>query len=444
MPNKEKNSIISWILWGIFIRFLIMPFFAHPDLFHINYYPYHFATQGVWNIYSFHKDIFEAMGYSYYPPLCYYVFGSYLYLIKWILPGLNYLMEGYKNVLLSGGGHITHLLMAGENDYIYRQIFMFKLPYLVIDIALAWILLKLGQAPIRKKLALLWAFNPIILYATYLFGQFDILPTFFIILALYLGSKGHKYEALLSLGVAIAFKNSPIVLIPVFVLILGHDLRTRLKLLITGLLPYVIICLPLFLVSHKEVLNMFYTPNLANKFSLTANLLTFFKLGLLCIGYIAILFRITSFNAVTCKSSKTTAAPLMRTSNGEVYNNLLDGILLVLLLFYIFLFFNFQYFVWITPLILLKVGKDNFTLKCYAIMVLSLIFFKIINKSMWAGLLAPLNPEFFMALPGLNSIINRIVPIRVVRFGAHFIFATTAVFLWLKIFRRPRDILRNA
>lgn len=423
MNGKEKKTIISWILWGIFIRLLVMPFFTHTDLFHINYYPYHFATQGVWDIYSFYKDIFKTWGGNYYPPLCYYVFGFYLYLIKLILPGLNYLMEGYKNVFLSGGGHIAHFLMAGENDYIYRQIFMFKLPYLVIDIALVWLLLKLTKDPVRKKVAFLWAFNLIILYATYLFGQFDILPTFFIIWALYLGSKGHKYEALFSLGVATALKNFPIILMPLFVLILGRNLTARLKLLAAGLLPCLVTLLPLLFASHGEVLNIFYTHNIANKFSLRANLLTFFKLGLMAAGYLAILFRSSSH-------SKDFDAGI----------NLLDGILLTLLLFYIFLFFNFQYFIWITPFILLKAGKDNFTLKTYAIMVLSLVFFKIVNKSMWAGLLAPLNPEFFMSLPSFDSLINKILPIRSVRFGAHFIFVIAAVFLWIKLFIRRQDI----
>ena len=423
MLNKEKKSIISWILWGIFIRFLIMPFFAHPDLFHINYYPYHFATQGIWNIYSFHKDIFEAMRYSYYPPLCYYAFGSYLYLIKSLLPGLNSLMEGYKNVLLSGGGHIAHILIAGENNYIYRQIFMFKLPYLISDIALVWFLLKLAHIPIRKKIVFLWAFNPVILYATYLFGQFDILPTLFILCALYMGSKGHKYEALFSLGAAAALKNFPIILIPLFVLVLARRLSTRLKLLTAGLLPYLIILVPLYFISHGEVLNMFYTFNLANKFRFTTNSVTYLKLGLMAIGYLAILFRTTS-----------------RTKNFDAGANLLDGILLILLLFYTFLFFNFQYFIWITPFILLKAGKDNFTLKCYAIMFLSLVFFKVVNKSMWAGLLAPLNPEFFMSLPSFDSITNKILPSRLIRFGAHFIFVITAVFLWIKLFIRQQDI----
>jgi hypothetical protein len=406
-----------------------MPFFAHPDLFHINYYPYHLASRGVWNIYSFNKDLFQTLGYSYYPPLCYYAFGFYLFLIKSLLPGLNHLMEGYKSVLLSGGGHIAHLLMAGENDCIYRQIFMFKLPYLAGDIALAGLLLKLTRLPLRRRIASLWAFNPVILYATYLFGQFDILPAFFLVWALYSASKRHKYEALFSLGIAAALKNSPIVLMPLFILILGRKFSTRLKLLAMGLLPYLIVLFPLFFSNQGELLSMFYTPNIANKFCLKTNFLTFFKLGLMGAGYLAVLFRSTSFRPVRNEISSG--------ETRDLYDNLLDGILLTLLLFYIFLFFNFQYFVWITPFILLKAGKDNFTLKTYTIMVLSLFFFKVVNKSMWAGLLAPLNPEFFMSLPGFDSIINRLVPFRLVRFSAHFVFAAAGIFLWIKLFIPP-------
>ena len=74
-----------------------------------------------------------------------------------------------------------------------------KLPYLIFDLLIVYILLKLFPEKNPGLLAVsLWMFNPVNLYATYMMGQFDIIPTFFTILSFYLIYKNKLSWAALS------------------------------------------------------------------------------------------------------------------------------------------------------------------------------------------------------------------------------------------------------
>ncbi|PYX57504.1 MAG: hypothetical protein DMG76_11500 [Acidobacteria bacterium] len=95
-----------------------------------------------------------------------------------------------------------------------------KLPYLAFDLASAVLLLWLVREPKPAVRALkMWLFNPIVLYVTYFFGQFDIVAVFFVILAFYFNQHGRRHGALLSLSAAILFKDFAIVLVPFFLVL---------------------------------------------------------------------------------------------------------------------------------------------------------------------------------------------------------------------------------
>ncbi|KKR71597.1 MAG: hypothetical protein UU16_C0058G0004 [Candidatus Woesebacteria bacterium GW2011_GWA2_40_7] len=86
-----------------------------------------------------------------------------------------------------------------------------KLPYLPFDLGVAALLYKFFKDPKNKFLAFtIWMFNPINLYATYMMGQFDVIPTFLAILTLYFAVKREKYFiAALFLGLGASFKIFP-------------------------------------------------------------------------------------------------------------------------------------------------------------------------------------------------------------------------------------------
>ena len=65
------------------------------------------------------------------------------------------------------------------NPQLNLLLLLLKLPYFFFDIAIAYLLMGIFKEEKTKKWAFaLWMFNPVNLYATYMVGQFDIIPTF--------------------------------------------------------------------------------------------------------------------------------------------------------------------------------------------------------------------------------------------------------------------------
>lgn len=120
------------------------------------------------------------------------------------------------------------------------HLLLLKVPYLFVDLLAAWVITKLFRAQSEKLLAVtIWLFNPINLHATYLMGQFDIIPTFLTLLSLVLVNQNKLRWAVLALGVGGAFKIYPLFfIIPVLLLVNGWTERA--KLLLLGLIPYLL------------------------------------------------------------------------------------------------------------------------------------------------------------------------------------------------------------
>ncbi len=94
-------------------------------------------------------------------------------------------------------------------------IFYLKFPYLLLDLALGWLIYRFYQSP---KVLLFWHFNPFSLYLIYFQGNFDILPAFLTFLAFYLAKNNRPILGYLILGLAISLKIYPILFLPYLVL----------------------------------------------------------------------------------------------------------------------------------------------------------------------------------------------------------------------------------
>lgn len=125
-------------------------------------------------------------------------------------------------------------------------LFLYKLPLLLADAGIAAALAFLGRtAPQRLRLAALWALNPIPIVVTYLFGQFDVLPALFVVLAWLRVSRGRPVSGALALGLSAAFKIYSVLLIPIYALIAGRTLQGRIALGAVAVGTFIATFLPL-------------------------------------------------------------------------------------------------------------------------------------------------------------------------------------------------------
>lgn len=227
---KETKAII---LSAAFLYLFLIPFFFHPDI-KIIYYLSQFLTQDkIVNIYQFitlHPDK-SLLGSFVYPPLAYFFFAIIFPLIKF----------------LAGNGFITWLGMGNDAvavPHIFRFLFLIKFPLVLVHLFSALSLAQLtGDQKQKKLLVSIWLFNPISIYVIALMGQFDVLPVYLTILSLVWAQKKPTLSVL-ALGIGAALKTYPLLLIPFVAILTTRKWTTTLKLLIFGLLPYVISILP--------------------------------------------------------------------------------------------------------------------------------------------------------------------------------------------------------
>lgn len=106
---------------------------------------------------------------------------------------------------------------------IFLQNLLFKIPVLLMDLLGLFYLMKISKTK-RKYILALYFLSPVILYASYMHGQLDIIPTAFLIGAIYYltqnGISGSEWKYEIFLTLALASKFHIIVVFPLFFLYL--------------------------------------------------------------------------------------------------------------------------------------------------------------------------------------------------------------------------------
>lgn len=226
----KKSDFILIFIATIAALIFFMVSFSFPDLFSMYYVP-HFLFDG--NIYTWvadHKSTCPWLS-AIWPPLYYYTIGLYLKIIENL------------------GLFPSHLITASQCpvfDLITDKVFLFwaKLPFLILHIASAWLFAQFFQ---QKKTLwfLFWLLNPISIFINFIEGQFDSIPTFFLLISLYYALvKKNIHVTALALGIGGAYKHYPFLLLLPFAIILTQTIKSRILFFILALLPYLLSIIP--------------------------------------------------------------------------------------------------------------------------------------------------------------------------------------------------------
>lgn len=133
----------------------------------------------------------------------------------------TFYMEGGKDILsfpfhslmlyiFSPFSYIISLLSL-ENEILRN--FIFKIPLLVSDIVMFYFLLKIFPFR-RNKVIIFYFLNPVIIYATYMHSQLDIIPTTLLFIGIYyLSVKNLKYS-MIFVGLSLATKIHIVIALP--------------------------------------------------------------------------------------------------------------------------------------------------------------------------------------------------------------------------------------
>ncbi len=198
------------LVLAIALRVLVGAFLFHPDIKTFNFQA-SFLKKGVFNIYSYlveNKQTLPLKEEFVYFPLTYFTLGAYQAIASPVL----------------GSGFDAWLGNADSNGVvqdpnIFKYLLVLKLPYLILDISIAFLLLKyFDDRKMGKKAFTIWLFNPFTIFIIYAFGNVDIFPVFITLISLLLIKKEKLLWAAAALGIAAGFKLYPLLFVPFLVL----------------------------------------------------------------------------------------------------------------------------------------------------------------------------------------------------------------------------------
>ena len=405
----KKNKIILIIIIAVLLRIFLMLFTYHPDLSGQSLVGYFFGTKNVFNIYDYLINLpkthplvknFGVNDIFIYPPLTYFTLGFFQKLLS---------IFNIKSYI--------ELIMNGVNIYTIKNIslflFLIKLPYLVIDLLAAKYLSLIFDDKKKQQLVyILWLFNPVTLYATFCMGVFDIIPVFFTILSIYFLKKNKYLSSALMLGFGAAFKTYPIFFLPFIIFAAAKTFWPRTKIAIIGLLPIILTNLPF--ITSSAYRYMVFSPK-SQKMLFMEWMITGAE------GLFPFLIAYTIIVLFTHNIKK---------ANIDLYK--------YYLVFFFLLFsvthYHPQWFLWITPFILLHLVDTNLKyLWHYLVMFFIYVFIVLcFENSLSVGLFAILNPSL-NNFPGIGTFIASKTNISILKSQFRSIFAGIAIFLTYEI-----------
>jgi hypothetical protein len=266
------------------------------------------------------------------------------------------------------------------------------------------------QSHKARIVLLFWLFNPLLLYNAYFHGQFDVYPLFFIVLSLYMAKRRLAGRAAFWMGIGACYKNFPFLLLLPLVLVLDKTWSGRLKLLLAGTLPYILLFIP----------SMGRYTWLGSHFSEY-----FFKAGY-DLGFGAQVYFFFVFYAALLW--------YLYHRKAHTFEALWRACFAILLVYYQFSYFDLHYWAWVVPFAAIYWVERPREAKPFYL-VIGLCLLVLLAPTPLARFLAPISPRFFLRLPSLMELLNPYLPMLFIVNVVRSLLAGTCFYLAYKLLR---------
>jgi hypothetical protein len=413
LPLRLGQSAWRVLLVGLILRLLLMPISAHSDLMQI-YWNAHLIT--------FHHKL---VGFQ---VVLQYFHAGYLWLISSLLPPASTiwihlvetpLVNAFAGAEVSFNETWFNFI---SHPQIFRTLFLFKLPYLLFDLGCAFLLFRIGSDSANSRwMFKFWWFNPILIFAVYIFGRHEVIALIFIILSLYLIKREKHGWGMLALGLAIAIRFYAVLILPFFVFSLQPEWKKRVLGLTIGLSPWLIVNLVGWaLASTSEARVLASLPHSSYLLAMDFQIAAWDNIYVFPLLYFLLL--------------------LHRLYNQEYGVKSLVQYSLIALLFLFATAYTGQsphYWTWFLPLLTLMAAEDHHLLPLHVAQILCLVIYSFVGgRSTASYLFAAISPEFFWSLPSPVDILERFTSPEVTI--SLFRTAFSAITFWMAylVFRR--------
>jgi len=366
----DLRIILFIILVGYIIRLLFMPSSVALDLWWASRREYLWAFKDIFLM----NDITET------------ILGLYIQLIKPLLPHLGQIFDLTNS---QGTINIPEHEIYTTFSRAMRYVFLFKVPYLILDTVLLYFVFRFFQD--RKKritMLLIWALSPALIYAAYVVGRYELFPILPTFIALYFAKQKKSFWSLFFLGVAVTTRMSFLILVPFFVIYFSNSWKEVIKNTLICALPVIIVTKGIeFLYGHN-----IFADTLEDGFIELAVVKPSLGAGFNAFSPILLLYPLLVFLFYKEK----VAMNLYKLSS---------FCMIAFLIFYATSYLGPQYFAWFTPFLFVSLTLNK---KIFWPLVGLVVFFFIlqdvfsntITTTMWFYLL---DKDFFISLGGLRN-----------------------------------------
>lgn len=229
MDPFVRRRLLGWLGVGLVVRLLIAPFTVSADLLAVYWRSHLIAHDG---------EVFSTylvnMG-------AHYTHAVSLRLLGPLLPPPDVLWT--DPWWWSDSVGLTPQIQRAfvDADGIFTTLLALKLPYLAFDLAAGVLLVVMVARTGPRQVTRAWAFwmlSPIGLYATYAFGRYEMFAVALVVGALWACEREHPWWGAVLLGLAITMRGYPIILLPIFGLVVVREPLQRIAWAGLALLPF--------------------------------------------------------------------------------------------------------------------------------------------------------------------------------------------------------------
>jgi hypothetical protein len=398
-----RKKIIILLALGLLVRVALMPIAFHPDLFWITYHAQRLALHG---------EVTRDLSIQ---PIPHLMYTATIWLFRPILSPPEVIWPDEWRVMgqeeYQGAFELRKQIASAPR--IHLTLSILKVPHLVFDLASAFLLLSLLRKRSRGTIIAFafWMLNPIGLYISYLYGRYDAVAAFFVLLSLYFYRRFRPLSSLAGLTLALLSRVIDAALAPFFLIGAFKQLKQQKRLLLGSLIFGGIALLALLSGALPHVIALLDRAH--GQFLLAAKLpiILHDELVLFVIAYGILLFS-------SLEKDLSSYAVIRKYSS------------MVFLAMFSLAFFNPQYFFALLPLLALEIAEQPSLLWFHLVQIAGYAIYLLnwSSQTTW-WLFLPLNPTLFSRLPAPDMIIQSYTNYKAVI--AIFRSLLTAASLWM-------------
>ncbi len=262
----------TFFLFGLVLKLILSFFFASTYLSDL-FSPFiKAAVQG--NFFNIYKEYLHVNPIAFpYPPVMLYIIA---------LPSY------FASLISNGSAAISSL-----------DIFLVRIPLLVADISITFILIKWLR---NTSNVLKWYWlNPVVIYISYIHGQLDIIPTAFLCISLYFLFLDKLWPFVIFLALACATKFHVVITIPLLLIYLIKTKKISIVNLLKGGGAFILLLLLLnfpFILQSEYIKMVYQNEEQGKVFVSTLSIFSQYQIVLIPACYMIMLYLIISFNFI--------------------------------------------------------------------------------------------------------------------------------------------------